>query len=116
MRKRGGVLGVFVVWLAVLPLVAQAPSQTELSAIHQIKDEGFNNSKVMEIMSYLTDVYGPRLTNSPNIKVAATWTTDKMKEWQLANVHLELWGPFGGRWPTERFSAKAISPRPFPLL
>ncbi len=59
MRKHAGVLAVFVVWLAVLPLVAQAPSQTDLSAIHQIKDEGFNNSKVMEIMSYLTDVYGP---------------------------------------------------------
>src|SRR5258706_4439480 len=88
-RKHAGALAVFVVWLAVLPLVAQAPSQADLSAIHQIKDEGFNNSKVMEIMSYLTDVYGPRLTNSPNIKEAANWTTGKMKEWQLANVHLQ---------------------------
>src|SRR5260370_2919204 len=115
-RKHVGVLAVFVVWLAVLPLVAQAPSQTDLSAIHQIKDEGFNNSKVMEIMSYLTDVYGPRLTNSPNIKEAATWTTSKMKEWQLANVHLEPWGPFGRGWSNERFSAQVISPRPFPLI
>src|SRR5882757_2062415 len=115
-RKHAGVLAVFVVWLAVLPLVAQAPSQTELSAIHQIKDEGFNNSKVMEIMSYLTDVYGPRLTNSPNIKEAANWTTTKMKEWQLANIHLEQWGPFGRGWSNERFSAQVISPRPFPLI
>jgi hypothetical protein len=102
--------------LAVLPLMGQAPSQTELSAIHQIKDEGFNDSKVMEIMSYLTDVYGPRLTNSPNIKEAASWTTGKMKEWQLANVHLEPWGPFGRGWSNERFSAQVISPRPFPLI
>ena len=116
MRKHAGVLAVFVVWLAVLPLVAQAPSQADLSAIHQIKDEGFNNSKVMEIMSYLTDVYGPRLTNSPNIKEAANWTTGKMKEWQLANVHLEPWGPFGRGWSNERFSAQVISPRPFPLI
>src|SRR5216684_8026827 len=115
-RKHAGVLAVFVVWLAVLPLVAQAPSQTDLSAIHQIKDEGFNNSKVMEIMSYLTDVYGPRLTNSPNIKQAAEWTTGKMKEWQLANVHLEPWGPFGKGWSNERFSAQVISPRSFPLI
>src|SRR5229473_1963525 len=115
-RKHAGVLAVFVVWLAVLPLVAQAPSQTDLSAIHQIKDEGFNDSKVMEIMSYLTDVYGPRLTNSPNIKEAASWTTGKMREWQLANVHLEPWGPFGRGWSNERFSAQVISPRPFPLI
>src|SRR5258708_6474518 len=115
-RKHASALAVFVVLLAVLPLVAQAPSQSELFAIHQIKDEGFNNSKVMEIMSYLTDVYGPRLTNSPAIKEAATWTTSKMKEWQLANVHLESWGPFGRGWPNERFSAQVVSPRAVPLI
>ena len=102
--------------LAVLPLAAQSPSQADLSAIHQIKEEGFNDSKVMEIMSYLTDVYGPRLTNSPNVREAAKWTTDKLKEWQLANVHLEPWGPFGRGWSNERFSAQVISPRPFPLI
>ncbi len=115
-RKHASALAVFVVSLMVLPLAAQAPSQSELSAIHQIKDEGFNDSKVMEIMSYLTDVYGPRLTNSPDIKEAALWTTGKMKEWQLANVHLEPWGPFGRGWSNERFSAQVISPRPFPLI
>jgi hypothetical protein len=70
----------------------------------------------MEIISYLTDVYGPRLTNSPNIKAAADWTTGKLKEWQLANVHLEPWGPFGRGWSSERFSAQVLSPRPFPLI
>jgi carboxypeptidase Q len=115
-RKQANALAVFVVLLAVLPLAAQAPSQVDLSAIHQIKEEGFSNSKVMEIMSYLTDVYGPRLTNSPDIKEAANWTTGKLKEWQLANVHLESWGPFGRCWSNERFSAQVISPRPFPLI
>src|SRR5437867_7407447 len=115
-RKHASALAVFVVSLIVLPLAAQAPGQSELSAIHQIKDEGFNDSKVMEIMSYLTDVYGPRLTNSPDIKEAANWTTGKMKEWQLANVHLEPWGPFGKGWSNERFSLQVISPRPFPVI
>src|SRR5438874_11059770 len=40
----------------------------------------------------------------------------KMKEWQLANVHLEPWGPFGKGWSNERFSLQVISPRPFPLI
>jgi len=115
-RKYASALAVFSMFLAVLPLAAQAPSQADLSAIHQIKEEGFSNSKVMEIMSYLTDVYGPRLTNSPNIKEAADWTTTKMKEWQLANVHREPWGPFGRGWSNERFSAQVLSPRPFPLI
>jgi carboxypeptidase Q len=115
-RKHASALAVFVVLLVVLPLAAQAPSQADLFGIYQIKDQGFNHSQVMEIMSYLSDVYGPRLTNSPDIKEAATWTTDKMKEWQLANVHREPWGPFGRGWSNERFSAQVISPRPFPLI
>src|SRR5436190_20433294 len=40
----------------------------------------------------------------------------KMKEWQLANVHQESWGPFGKGWSNERFSLQVISPRPFPLI
>src|SRR5260370_15082216 len=79
-RKHASALAVFVVLLAVFPLAAQAPNQTDLSAIHQIKEEGFSNSnsKVMENMSYLTDGYCPRLTNSPNIKEAAHWTTRQL--------------------------------------
>src|SRR5437762_14109468 len=109
-RKHASALAVFVVFSMVLPLAAQAPSQSELSAIHQIKDEGFNDSKVMEIMSYLTDVYGPRLTNSPDIKEAGNWTTGKMKEWQLANVHLEPCAPVGRGWSNERVSPQALTP------
>lgn len=101
--------------VAVVPLEAQAPSATDLNAIQQIKDEGFNHSQVMDIMSWLTDVYGPRLTNSPNMRQAADWTVGKMKEWQLANVHEEPW-QFGRGWSNERFSLQAISPRPFPLI
>ncbi len=115
-RKHRNVLVILLLMAAVVPLGAQAPSQSDLTAIYQIKDEGLNHSQVMEIMSYLTDVYGPRLTNSPNIKQAAEWTTGKMKEWQLANVHLEPWGPFGKGWSSERFSVQVISPRPFPLI
>src|SRR5713226_6636888 len=115
-RKHRNALVILLLMVAVVPLGAHAPGQSDLTAIYQIKDEGFNHSQVMEIMSYLTDVYGPRLTNSPNIKQAAEWTTGKMKEWQLTNVHLEPWGPFGKGWSNERFSAQAISPRPFPLI
>ena len=52
---------------------------TDLDAVYKIKDEGFQRSAVMELLAYLTDIHGPRLTNSPNIKAAATWTTTKMR-------------------------------------
>jgi hypothetical protein len=82
----------------------------------KIREEGLQRSKVMETASYLTDVFGPRLTNSPNIKAAAQWTTKKMTEWGLNNVALEKWGPFGRGWSNERMYAAMVKPYPFPLI
>ena len=45
----------------------------ELEAVHQIKVEAFQNSKVMDHLANLTDVYGPRLTASPEWEEAAQW-------------------------------------------
>jgi carboxypeptidase Q len=115
-RKYASVLMVTAVLLVGIPLTAQAPGNSELYAIHQIREEGFADSKVMEIISYLSDVYGPRLTNSPNIKEAAKWTIERLNEWKLANVHPEPWGPFGRGWSNERTSVQVLSPRPFPLI
>src|SRR5215468_12262744 len=91
---------------AGLPLAAQWPpaEKIDLDAIYRIKDEGLNRSQVMETASYLTDVYGARLTGSPQIKAAAEWTQKKLNEWELVNVHLEKWGPFGRGWSNERFT------------
>lgn len=110
----------FVILVAAVPLSAQVAAPTadrvDLDALYKIKEEGLQRSQVMEITSYLTDVYGPRLTNSPNIKAAADWTRQKLSEWGLVNVRLEPWGPFGRGWSNERFSAQVVSPRPFPLI
>ena len=103
-----------LVWL---PLAAAWPAADtlDLDAIYRIKDEGLQRSKVMEIESYLTDVYGPRLTNSPEIKEAAEYAQKTMREWGLANVHLENW-PFGRGWQSQRFTAAAVTPRAYPLI
>ena len=81
----------------------------------KIREEGLQRSKVMETASYLTDVFGPRLTNSPNIKAAAQWTTKKMTEWGLTKVNLEPWGPFGRGWSNERMYVSMVKPYAFPL-
>jgi carboxypeptidase Q len=103
--------------LVGLPLAAQWSTieKLDLDAIYRIKDEGLQRSKVMEIESYLTDVYGPRLTGSPEIKEAAEWTQKTMKEWGLVNVHTETW-PFGRGWQNRRMVAAAVSPRAYPLI
>src|SRR5262245_50780795 len=102
---------VFSLLFLVIPIVAQMPQEkVDLDAIYKIKDEGLNRSQVMNTLSYLTDVYGARLTGSPQIKAAADWTKKKLTEWELVNVNLETWGPFGRGWTNEKFSARAISP------
>src|SRR5437667_918306 len=102
---------------AAFPLAAQLQpaEKVDLDAVYRIKEEGLQRSKVMEIASYLTDVYGPRLTGSPEIKEAADWTQKTMTSWGLTNVRTEKW-PFGRGWRNERVFAMALTPRAYPLI
>jgi carboxypeptidase Q len=118
MRSRvlaAGLAGV----LATLPLGA-AGEKIDYQAINKIKEQGLQpqNSKVMEISSWLTDVYGPRLTGSPNTQKAGEWAVAKMKEWGLQNVALEKWPDqtmFARGWANEKFYMAAVSPQAFPI-
>lgn len=112
-------LGVAVILVALtLPSVAQMQGRdrADLDAIYKIKDEGFNRSKVMETMSYLTDIYGPRLTNSPQMRAAADWAMKTLNEWGMANVKKEAWGPFGKGWANLHFSMNVTAPQQFPVI
>lgn len=84
--------------------------------IDKIKDEGMNRSQVMQHLSYLTDVIGGRLTNSPNMKRANEWTRDTMAKWGMQNAKLEAWGPFGRGWSLKSFHAQVIEPQAIPLI
>ena len=112
LRKRLLLTGLLGLSLLAIPTL----SQTSQDALTKIRDEGIARSQVMSITSYLTDVSGPRLTNSPNIKVAAQWVLGKIKEWGLANPRLETWGPFGRGWSNEHFYAAMVKPYRFPLI
>lgn len=105
--------------LATLTLGA-AGEKIDYEAINKIKEQGLQpqNSKVMEISSWLTDVYGPRLTGSPNTQKAGEWAVAKMKEWGLQNVALEKWPDqtmFPRGWANEKFYMAAVSPQAFPI-
>jgi carboxypeptidase Q len=93
--------------LAALALIAalswSTTAQTDWlapdpSVISKFQDEESQRSHIMEVMGYLTDVYGPRLTNSPNIREAGEYAVKTLSAWGLANVHEEMWGPFGRGW------------------
>jgi hypothetical protein len=100
----------------VVPYAAFAQQPPEDPMIAKIKDEGLNRSQVMQTLSYLTDVIGPRLTASPGMKRSNEWTRDTLTKWGLQNAHLESWGPFGRGWSLKRFSAQVVSPQDIPLI
>src|SRR5207237_6243983 len=92
------------------------PTPDANDPVQRIRDEGLNRSQVMQTLNYLTNVIGPRLTGSPNMRRANEWTRDKLTEWGLANAHLEAWGPFGRGWTLRRFSAEVVEPQAIPLF
>lgn len=97
--------------MLVLPFCLAAQEKVDLQMVGRIRAEGFNNSQVMDHAWFLTDVYGPRLTGSPNIKAASEWARDKFKEWGLVNSRLESWGSFGRGWAVEKFSFELLEPQ-----
>jgi carboxypeptidase Q len=101
---------------ALVAMPAAAQEKVDLAAIDKIKAEGLERSQVMETASWLTDVYGARLTGSPNIKAAGEWAAKKLTEWGMVNAKLEPWGYFGRGWTNERLSLHVISPTPWPVI
>jgi carboxypeptidase Q len=99
--------------------LAQSAEPVDLDAITRIKAEGFERSQVMDLAWWLTDVHGPRLTNSPQMRAAAEWVVGKTREWGLSNAALEPWGAnaeFGRGWSNERTVLHVVKPTPWPVL
>ncbi len=74
----------------VIPVTQQPGPQTPATdpndPIARIKDEELNRSQVMQTLSYLSDVIGPRLTASPGMKRANEWTRDQLTKFGLQNA------------------------------
>lgn len=100
-------------------VAAQSTSQSaeavDEAAVAKIRDEAFNRSQVMNLMSFLTDVHGPRLTGSPVTRRAADYTMAQLKGWGLTNIALETF-PFGRGWTNDRFVAQVTEPVAFPAI
>jgi carboxypeptidase Q len=79
--------------------VVQPPHETlDLAIYGRIRTEGFEHSRIMDYATALFDDIGPRLTGSPNMARANTWTRDQLVAMGCANAHLETWGDFGMGW------------------
>jgi len=107
LNRRVVALGLMLSLLAA-PVLAQTSVEKDL--LDRIRKEEANNSQIMKTMHMFTDVYGPRLTGSPNHKRAAEWAIKQMSAWGLQNAHLEAWDFNHPGWLNERLTAHMISP------
>jgi len=118
--KRAFVLLVSALLLGPFSLQASSPAlaaqeEMDVETIIKIRDEAMNNSQAMDHISWLADVYGPRLSGSPQIEQAKDWTMAKFEEWGLENIHEERFD-FGQGWEVVRFNAHMIEPQVMPII
>src|SRR5204862_8046670 len=113
MPKRS--LFTFALLTAVTVSVSAAEEAVDLEMVTRIRDEGFTNSKVMDTVCYLTDVIGPRVTGTPQMREANDLTRQRPDSWILVNAHLECW-TFGRCWSLERSLVQIIMLAPSTLV
>ena len=97
-----------VVAFAAPPFSAQERIDADINA--KIRAEGTKNSKILRTLHYLTDVYGPRLTGSPNLKAAGEWAIKEMASWGFENGRLEPWDFARPGWSNEVAIGAIVSP------
>jgi carboxypeptidase Q len=107
---KGAAITAFALALALTGFVF-AQERTDYNLIHEIKQEAFEHSQVMDHLWHLSDRYGPRLTASPEFDEAAGWVLERFRSWGLTNVHTESWGPFGRSWSLKHFAVEMVEPR-----
>jgi len=110
MRRTTLIVGL-IVSLAATVTQTQTPQETiNRDVLWKIRSEAAERSQILNTLHMLTDVYGPRLTGSPNLKAASDWVVKRTTGWGLKNAHLEPWDFGRPGWVNERTSAFLIAP------
>ncbi len=99
--------------LCVVPFAAYSLNeqpQADWEMVAKIREEGFQRSQVMDIVGYMTDVLGARLTLSEHMKKAQAWAKAKMEKIGLVNTVIEPFMDYGAAWDNEYFSLQMLEP------
>jgi len=103
-------LGVSIVLTLTGFAVLAAEERPDEAMFWKIRQEATTRSQILSTVHVLTDVYGPRLTGSPNLKASGEWAVQQMTSWGLTNGHLEPWDFGHAGWTNERVTAHMTSP------
>ncbi len=98
------------------PVLLSAQEKIDTAMIRRIRQEALLNSRIPFIAHQLTDVCGPRLTNSPGFHHAAAWIVQTLKAWGIDKAQTEAWGEYGLGWSAEKTSLAMRSPYYSPLI
>ena len=111
---------IFAVLVMTTPMLTAslvAEERIDYRMIEQMRDEGFSRSQVMDLVWHLSDVYGPRLANSPSYNQAAQWAKKKFEEFGAENVALSPFAGLGGMpWECTFSSVTMHTPQYMPLI
>lgn len=110
MRKPTVVVAVLVVAVSLSPFSSAVSAAADDATRARILAEGMDRSQIMRTLHFLTDRYGPRLTGSPNLRLAGEWAVRQMVSWGLTNGHLEPFDFGHPGWATEKHSVYLVSP------
>ncbi len=112
-------LAAILIGATALPLTVTARDAVQAvdqTMVARIRDEGLQRSRVMDIVSYITDVLGARLTLSDDMARAQQWVMSHMREIGLENVAAEPFMDYGTRWDNEYISLHLIEPDYQPMV
>ncbi len=97
-------------------LIPEAPKvSTDESVFRQISTDSVEQS-IMRSVSYLSDVYGPRLIGTPQYYESVRWIKAQLEEWGIPNVTLQSFDNNHVGWAIEAFSMELSEPNYTPLM
>ncbi len=107
---------VIIVLVVFTAFATQDSTKTDREMVSKIREEGFQHSQVMDIVGYMTDVLGARLTLSQDMARAQIWAKGKMEKIGLVNTVIEPFMDYGVAWDNEYFSLHMLKPDYQPMV
>lgn len=108
---------VLVFVLLPLGVLSQSPLRSDTAYLSSLRRAEQDSSQVMEILLALTDINGPRLTNSQGFESAAAYAKRALESWGIQHVHFDYWGEvFGTGWELRKFSLEMTGPAYSPII
>jgi hypothetical protein len=89
---------------------AMADELVDGSVIQRFRIESMERSQVAETLSYLSDIYGPRLSGTPRYLEMVHWVEQRLQAWGVEATHLETYGDGHRGWEIVSFSAAMTAP------